>query len=248
MAATSAGGEVVLYEAPDGGPAVEVRLEHESVWLSQAQMVELFERDQSVISRHVRNVFAEGELAPEGTMQKMHIAGSARPVVFYNLDVIISVGYRVKSKRGTQFRIWATRVLREHLVRGYTVNARRLEELRQAVRLVADVAEGRDLTGEEATAILRVVSDHTYALDVLDDYDHQRVQLREVSAGSVLPLTLEEARRVVEQLREHFGGSSLFGAEKDAGLEGSLAAVVQSFGGADLYPSLEEKGANVPGL
>jgi prophage maintenance system killer protein len=208
-------------------------------------MVELFQRDQSVVSRHLRNVFAEGELDPASNMQKMHIVGSSKPISLYSLDVIISVGYRVNSKRGTQFRIWATRVLRDHLVKGYTLNERRLKELQQAVRLVADVAERQELSGEEATALLRVVSDYAYALDVLDDYDHQRVQLREVSPGPVSPLTAEEARRVVKQLRERFGGSVLFGKEKDAGLEGSLAAVVQTFGGNDVYPSLEEKAANL---
>ncbi|MEW6490668.1 MAG: RhuM family protein [Thermodesulfobacteriota bacterium] len=152
-------GEVVLYEAADGTPGLEVRLDRDTVWLTQAQMAELFQRDQSVVSRHLRNVFAESELEPGSNMQKMHIAGSTKPTAFYSLDVIISVGYRVKSKRGTQFRIWATRVLREYLVRGYTVNAKRLKELQQAVRLVADVAERRELSGEEATALLRVVSD-----------------------------------------------------------------------------------------
>ena len=149
-------GEVVLYEAADGGPGLEVRLERDTVWLSQAQMVDLFERDQSVVSRHLRNVFAEGELDAGSNMRKMHIAGSTKPTAFYNLDAIISVGYRVKSNRGTQFRIWATRVLREHLVRGYTVNERRLKELQQAVRLVAGVAERRELSSDEAKAAPRL--------------------------------------------------------------------------------------------
>ena len=121
-------GEVILYRTADGGPALDVRLERESVWLSQAQLVDLFQRDQSVISRHIRNVFKEGELPEESNMQKMHIAGSDKSVAFYNLDVIISVGYRVRSLRGTQFRIWATNVLRQHLVQGYTVHERRLKE------------------------------------------------------------------------------------------------------------------------
>jgi prophage maintenance system killer protein len=149
-----------------------------------------------------------------------------------------------KTPRGTPFRIWATRVLREHLVRGYTVNERRLRELRQAAQLVADVAERRELSGEEATALLRVVSDYAYALDVLDDCDHQRVELRDVTAGPTATLSVVEARRVVERLRELFGGSSLLGREKDSALEGSLAAVVQTFGGTEVCPSLEEKAAN----
>ena len=238
-------GEVVLYRAADGGPALDVRLERESVWLSQAQLVELFQRDQSVISRHVRNVFAEGELPEESNMQKMHIAGSDKPVTFYNLDVIISVGYRVKSQRGTQFRIWATNVLRQHLVQGYTVHAQRLKELNQAVRLVADVAHRRTLSGDEATALLEVVADYAYALEVLDDYDHQRVRLGEVSPGPVAVLELDEARQVIARMGERFGASQLFGREKDDGLEGSLSAVMQTFDGQEVYPSLEEKAAHL---
>ncbi|MHB8765662.1 MAG: RhuM family protein [Deferrisomatales bacterium] len=236
---------MALYEAADGGPGLKVRLERDTVWLSQVQMAELFQRERSVITKHLGNVFREGELNRESNVQILHFAGSDKPTALYNLDVIISVGYRVKSKRGTQFRIWATKVLREHLVRGYTVNERRLEELQQAVRLVADVAERRELSGDEAKAVLRVVSDYAYALDVLDDYDHQRVQLREVQLGAVSPLSVEEARRVVAQLRDRFGGSTLFGQEKDSSLEGSLAAVVQTFGDAEVYPSLEEKAANL---
>ncbi|MDW7712649.1 MAG: RhuM family protein, partial [Deferrisomatales bacterium] len=199
-----------------------------------------------VIVRHVRNIYATGELDRAATCAKnaqVAADGKVRQMDLYNLDMAISVGYRVNSKRGTQFRIWATRVLREHVVRGYTVNAHRLRELRQAVRLVADVAERRDLSGDEAKAVLRVVSDYAYALDVLDDYDHRRVELRDVTAGPTAALSVAEARRLVERLRERFGGSSLFGREKDAGLEGSLAAIVQTFGGAELYPSLEQKAA-----
>ncbi|MFP5408199.1 MAG: RhuM family protein [Gammaproteobacteria bacterium] len=238
-------GEIILYRAADGGPALDVRLERDTVWLSQAQLVDLFQRDQSVISRHLRNVFKEGELPEESNMQKMHIAGSDKPVVFYNLDVIISVGYRVKSLRGTQFRIWATNVLRQHLVQGYTVHAQRLKELNQAVRLVADVAHRRTLSGDEATALLEVVADYAYALEVLDDYDHQRVRLGEVSAGPVAALDLDEARQVIARMGERFGATGLFGREKDEGLEGSLAAVMQSFGGQEMYPSLEEKAAHL---
>lgn len=213
-------GEMLLYQVAEGAPTLEVRLERETVWLSLSQIAELFERDKSVISRHLRNVFASGELEREATVAKYATVQAEGPrqvvraVEYFNLDAILSVGYRVNSKRGTQFRIWATRVLREHLVRGYTVNARRLKELRQAVRLVADVAERRELSGDEAKAVLRVVSDYAYALDVLDDYDHQRVQLREVQLGVVSRLSVEEARRVVVQLRDRFGGSPLFGRRR----------------------------------
>ena len=238
-------GEVLLYQSTDGGPALDVRLERDTVWLSQAQMSELFGRERSVLTKHVNNVFKEGELEKKSNVQNLHIAGSDKPVAFYSLDVIISVGYRVKSQRGTQFRIWATNVLRQHLVQGYTVHERRLKELNQAVRLIADVTQRRTLSGDEATALLNVVADYAYALEVLDDYDHQRVRLGEVSPGLVAALDLDEARQVIVRMGERFGATGLFGREKDDGLEGSLAAVVQTFGGQEVYPSLEEKAAHL---
>lgn len=242
---------VVIYQSADGGPALDVRLERDTVWLSLNQLVGLFERDKSVISRHLRNVYKEGELERSATVAKnatVQIEGGrevAREIEFYNLDAIISVGYRVNSKRGTQFRIWATNVLRQHLVQGYTVHERRLKELNHAVRLIADVAQRRTLSGDEATALLNVVRDYAYALEVLDDYDHQRVHLGEVSPGPVVALGLDESRLVIVRMAERFGASGLFGREKDAGLEGSLSAVMQTFDGREVYPSLEEKAAHL---
>ncbi len=241
-------GEVVIYQATDGGPALDVRLDHDTVWLTQAQMAELFGRERSVITKHINNVFKEGELERDSVCANFaHTAedGKTYSVQYLNLDVIISVGYRVKSQRGTQFRIWATNVLRQHLVQGYTVHERRLKELNQAVRLIADVANRRQLTGDEATALLNVVGDYAYALEVLDDYDHQRVRLGEVSPGPVAALGLDEARQVIARMGERFGASSLFGREKDDSLEASLAAVMQSFGDQELYPSMEEKAAHL---
>jgi prophage maintenance system killer protein len=241
-------GEIVLYRAADGGPALDVRLERESVWLDAHQMAELFGRDRTVIVRHIRNVYDSGELPRESTCAKnaqVAADGKVRQMDFYNLDMIISVGYRVNSLRGTQFRIWATNVLRQHLVQGYTVHARRLSELNQAVRLIADVAHRRTLSGDEATALLEVVADYAYALEVLDDYDHQRVRLGDVSPGPVAALALDEARQVILRMGERFGATGLFGREKDEGLEGSLSAVMQTFGGQEVYPSLEEKAAHL---
>lgn len=239
------GGEIVLYRAPDGTVNLDVRLERETIWLTQGQMAELLATERSVITKHLGNIFRSGELDMKSNVQKMHIAGSDRPVSFFNLDVAISVGYRVNSKRGTQFRIWATRVLREHILKGFTVNERRLKELNQAVRLIADVAERRPLTGDEAIALLRVVGDYSRALDLLDDYDHQRVGVTAVTMREAEAVSYEEALRAIARLREQFGGSELFGREKDGSLSGSLAAVVQSFGGKDVYPSLEEKAAHL---
>lgn len=239
------GGEVLVYQAEDGSALVEVRLERDTVWLTQAQMAELFGRERSVITKHVRNVFREGELAEESNVQNLHIAGSDKPVGFYNLNVIISVGYRVKSLRGTQFRIWATRVLRDHLVKGYSVNAARLRDLRQAVRLIADTARRRDLAGDEAQALLAIVGEYNRALELLDDYDHQRVA--KPGPGGAAPYVLghDEALRIVGRLRERFAASDIFGVEKDKGLESALGAIMQTFGGRDLYPGLEEKAAHL---
>jgi len=171
------GGEIVLYQAPDGSVKLDVRLERDTIWLSQKQMALLFDTERSVITKHLRNIFQSGELEEKSNVQKMHIPGSDKPVAFYSLDAIISVGYRVNSKRGTQFRIWATQVLRDHILRGYTVNERRLRELQQTIRLVSTLADRRALSGEEATGLLRVVHDYAVALKLLDDYDHGRIPL-----------------------------------------------------------------------
>lgn len=239
------GGEVLVYQAEDGSALVEVRLERDTVWLTQAQMAELFGRERSVITKHVRNVFREGELAEESNVQNLHIAGSDKPVGFYNLNVIISVGYRVKSLRGTQFRIWATRVLRDHLVKGYSVNAARLRDLRQAVQLIADTARRRDLAGDEAQALLAIVGEYNRALELLDDYDHQRVAKPGPGGAARYVLGHDEALRIVGRLRERFAASDIFGVEKDKGLESALGAIMQTFGGRDLYPGLEEKAAHL---
>lgn len=241
-------GEILLYQTADGGPALDVRLKRETVWLTQAQMSGLFGRERSVITKHINNAFKEGELDRNSVCANFaHTAddGKTYSVQYFSLDAIISVGYRVKSIRGTQFRIWATKVLRQHLVQGYTVHERRLKELNQAVRLIADVAQRRPLSGDEATALLNVVGDYAYALEVLDDYDHQRVRLGEVSPGPVAALELDEARQVITRMGKRFSAAGLFGREKDDSLESSLAAVMQTFGGQEVYPSLEEKAAHL---
>jgi prophage maintenance system killer protein len=240
--------QVVIYQAPGGAISLEVKLEGESVWLDTHQMARLFGRDRTVIVRHIRNIYKTKELDRDSTCAKnaqVAADGRVRPMDFYNLDMIISVGYRVNSKRGTQFRIWATRVLRDHLIHGYSVNERRLKELNQAIRLIADVAERRFLTGEEATSLLRVVADYSFALDLLDAYDRQAVGPARGSRGPVKGIDLEEARNTVERLREHYRSGPLFGQERDKSLGGSLQAVFQTFGGKDLYPTLEEKAAHL---
>ena len=244
-------GEIVLYQAQDGTVELDVRLERESLWLSLNQIAALFERDKSVISRHLRNVYATAELdraatvAFFATVQDEGGRTVERQVEYFNLDAILSVGYRVNSKRGTQFRIWATRVLRDHLLQGYSVNERRLQELKQSLRVVGQVLDRYDVSSDQAQALLRVVTDYARALDILDDYDHQRVRLGAVRRGEARGIDYEEAIAIVAQLRTTYGGSELFGREKDASLRGSLGAVMQAFDGADVYPSLEEKAAHL---
>jgi prophage maintenance system killer protein len=245
---TEAAGKVVLYKARDGSVSLEVKLRGETVWLSLNQMAQLFDRDKSVISRHLRNVFKEKELERNSVVAFFATTaadGKTYKVEYFTLDAILSVGYRVNSKRGTQFRIWATRVLRDHIVRGYSTNERRLKELNQAIRLIADVAERRALTGEEATALLRVVADYSFALDLLDAYDRQAVGPARGSRGPVKGITLGEARQTVSRLREHYGAGPLFGRERDGSLAGALQAVLQTFGKKDLYPTLEGKAAHL---
>lgn len=239
------GGEVIFYRSSDGMVCLEVPLAQDTVWLTQQQIASLFQRERSVITKHIHNVFKEGELAEKSNVQNLHIAGSDKPVKFFNLDVVISVGYRVKSKRGTQFRMWANQVLRDHLLEGYSVNQRRLADLKQTVQLVASMAERRDLSGDEATALLRVVGEYSQALDLLDDYDHQRVLALKTGKQTRYTLTYEEAVSIVDRLREKFGDSALFGREKDNSLHSSLNAIMQTFGGQDLYPTLEEKAAHL---
>jgi len=187
----------------------------------------------------------EATVAKNATVQVEGDRTVTRQVEFYNLDAILSVGYRVNSKRGTQFRIWATKVLRDHILKGYSVNQKRLRDLNQAVRLIADTVKRRDLSGDEAKALLRVVGEYSRALDLLDDYDHQRVEAPDTSSKVIHMLSHEEALRIVAQLCERFGESAVFGVEMDRGLESALGAVMQTFDGKEVYPSLEEKAAHL---
>jgi len=246
----TSGGEVVLFQANDGKTWLDVQLDQDTVWLNQAQMVALFERDVSVISRHIRNVFSEGELPEKSNLQKMQIANSDRPVVYYSLEVIISVGYRVKSQRGTQFRQWATRVLREHLVNGYTVHEQRLRDesakfrqLQQTVDLLARTLMAQELVTGTGKDVLRVISDYAYALATLDRYDHGTLTIEETTAKVLHIIDYEEGIALVKSMKGEFEG--LFGIEKDQGFKSALGAIYQTFDGKELYPSVEEKAANL---
>lgn len=240
--------KVALYRSKDGSVRLEATLEQETIWLTLNHMAKLFERDKSVISRHLRNIFKTKELDFDSVVAKNATTaadGKVYQVDWYNLDVIISVGYRVNSKRGTDFRIWATRVLRDHLVKGYTQNPKRLAELKKTLKLASEITKRKNLSGEEATAILRTITDYAYALELLDDYDHQRVRKYKTTKRKAKTIKYDEAIDIINKMRELSQFSEIFGVEKDQGLHGSLNAIVQSFDGKDLYPSLEEKAANL---
>ena len=243
---------ILLYQAPGGQTQLEVKLDHETVWLTQAQLSQLFGRERSVIGKHLRNIFQTGELLEESNVQKMPIAFSDKPVSVYNLEVIISVGYRVNSIKGTHFRQWATNVLRQYLVQGFVLNEKRLREsarqladLKRLVQLQGEVAVNQELTSDQSDALLRVLGDYARALDVLDQYDHQRLRVRGTASEEPFELTYEAGLEAVDSLRIQFGGSALFGREKDASFQSSVRSIYQSFDGEDLYPSVEEKAANL---
>jgi len=248
-------GDIIFYEADLGKTQIEVKLENDSVWLSLNQMGDLFDRDKSVISRHLSNIFKENELDRDSVVVKNATTGTdgkTYQVEYYNLDVIISVGYRVKSKQGTQFRIWANKILKDYLTKGYAIDhkkfkeqSRQLDELKQTVKLLGNVIERKALNSDEATGLLKVVTDYAYALDVLDRYDHQILEIEATSAKELFQINYPAAMEAIRGLKDKFGGSSLFGNEKDESFQGSLAAIYQTFGGKDLYPSVEEKAANL---
>lgn len=231
------GTEIVLFNSDDGKISIPVAVESETVWLTQNQLMQLFERDQSVISRHISNAFKE-ELDRESNMHFLHIANSDRPVAFYSLDVIISVGYRVKSKRGVEFRKWANSVLKDYIIKGYAVNDNRLKQLGEVVRLMQRTQDSLD-----SKQVLTVIENYSRALDLLDDYDHQTMR-RPKGIESVYVLTYEECRSVIDSMR--FGDASdLFGQEKDDSFKGSIGNIYQSFADVEIYPTVQEKAANL---
>ncbi|MBS1663673.1 MAG: virulence protein RhuM/Fic/DOC family protein [Bacteroidetes bacterium] len=251
-------GEIIFYQVKSDSTQIEVKLDNDSVWLSLNQMAILFDRDKSVISRHLGNVFREGELEKEATVAKNATVQDEggreirRDIEYYNLDAILSVGYRVNSLRGTQFRIWANKVLKDYLVKGYAIDqkrfqdqSRQLEELKRTVKLLGNVAESKELNSDEATGLLRIVTDYAYALDVLDRYDHQVLEIEATTPRELFQITYPAAINAIKGLKDRFGGSFLFGNEKDQSFQGSLAAIYQTFNGKDIYPSVEEKASNL---
>lgn len=230
--------EIVLFETEDKSIVLPVSVESDTVWLSANQMAILFGRDEKTIRKHINNVFSEEELIRENNTQKMRVVGVKQTVPFYTLDVIISVGYRVKSKRGVEFRRWANSVLKDYIIKGYAVNCNRMSQLNEVIRVMKRVENSLD-----TRQVLTVVERYSQALELLDAYDHQNMKRPKGNKGAYV-LTYEECRKVIDSMK--FGeSSSLFGNEKDDSFKGSIGAVYQSFGGEDLYPTLEEKAANL---
>jgi prophage maintenance system killer protein len=246
-------GDIVIYQADDGATSLLVHLDQETVWLSQEQMAELFGRERSVITKHLRNIFKEGELKENSVRAKYaHTAadGKEYQTQFYNLDVIISVGYRVKSQQGTRFRQWATRILRSHLVNGYTLNEQRLQEestklreMQKAVDLLARTLAGQELVTDTGRDVLAVITDYAYALTLLDRYDHGTLAIEGTTGELRHAIDYDEGIAIVNSMKGDFDG--LFGVEKDQGFKSALGAIYQTFDGKELYPSVEEKAANL---
>ncbi|MCP4337535.1 MAG: cytochrome C biogenesis protein CycH [Desulfobulbaceae bacterium] len=251
-------GEILIYKPKGRQTEIQVNLKEQTVWLNLNQIAELFGRDKSVISRHLRNIYKTRELTKKATVAKnatVQTEGGReviRQVEYYNLDAILSVGYRVNSKSGTQFRIWATNTLRDHLVKGYTLNERRLrqevehyKELRKTIAIIGDVLERQSLGTDQTGGLLKVITDFAYALDILDAYDYQRLEVSGLSRKKGKPISYKEARGIIETLREQYKATELFGREKDETLKSSLGNIFQTFGGNQLYPSMEEKAAHL---
>ena len=230
--------EIVIFETEDKSITLPVSVRHDTVWLSANQMAELFERDEKTIRKHINNVFSEGEVERENNTQKMRVDGVKQQVPFYTLDVIISVGYRVKSRRGVEFRRWANSVLKEYIIKGYSVNYNRMNQLNEVIRIMKRVSEKLD-----TKQVLSVVERYSQALELLDAYDHQNMK-RPKGNKAIYVLTYEECREIIDSMK-YMDKSSLFGNEKDESFKGSIGAIYQSFDGEDVYPTLEEKAANL---
>lgn len=250
-------GKIILYQSEDGHTSMDVHLKDETVWLTLNQMAELLDRDKSVISRHLGNIFQTGELAKEAVVAKNATTasdGKTYQVDYYNLDAIISVGYRVNSKRGTQFRIWATTILKDHLVRGYSLNQRRLaekgvEEVRQVLSLLAGTLESHNLVSDEGLAVLEVVNHYARIWQLLLQYDENNLPAPETKHVAKSSLEIDKARQAIATLKKELmvrkEASEIFGQERGNALSGIIGAVQQTFGGKDLYPSVEEKAAHL---
>ena len=250
--------EIKIYQTKEGTTSIEVKLENDTVWLNQYQLEELFETNRTSINRHISNIYKSQELNEDSTCAKIAQVQNeggrkvTRSIKYYNLDLIIAVGYRVNSKRGTEFRKWANEILKDYLVKGYIVNQRRLEkqieqlsELQETVRILSSAVYHRELSTDESKGLLKIISDYSYALDLLDQYDYQTLRITETSGKETYRLTYDEAIEQIELTKQTHGNSDLFGKEKDNSFRSSVSTIYQTFGKVDLYPSIEEKAANL---
>lgn len=234
--------EIILFETSDKEVTLSVPMDGDTVWLSQAQMTELFNVDRTVITRHVNNIFKEKELIRESNVQKMHIANADRPVQFYSLDVIISVGYRVKSKRGIEFRQWASKILKQYMIDGYAINEKRLHALQKTVDIQTRMLA--DALNVEEKDVLRAVNLYTDSLILLDQYDHQAI-VKPTGAKPIYRITYDDCMKMVSHMKDSFE-TDVFGVEKEKGkVNGIISAIYQSAFGEDAYPSIEEKASNL---
>ena len=246
--------QIIIYQTDDDQTQIDVRLENETVWPTQAQMAELFQTDRTSIVRHINKIYADDELDRDSTcakiaqVQKEGQRTVRRSIPYFNLDMIISVGYRVNSKRGVKFRQWANRVLKQYLIKGYAINERlrheQISELRQLVQVVGRTLQHREQENTiETQDLLDVVVDYTYALDTLDNYDYERLTIDKTTKVAAFHATYENAMEQIQRLRDKFGASVLFGNEKDDSFKSSIGQIYQTFDGDELYPSVEEKAA-----
>jgi len=249
--------EIALYKSKDGKIELKVKLEEETVWVTQKQLTDLFEIKKHTVSYHLKEIFNSKELLEKSVVRKIRTTasdGKTYAVNYYNLDIVISIGYRVNSRKATEFRIWATNVLKQFLVNGYAINEQRLKakeskikELYDTVKLLSHIMSQKELESDEAVGLLKVITDYTLALDLLDRYDHETVEIEKakISTKKVKELTYKDAVDVVRELAKRFSSSNVFAKEKDSSFRGSIEDIYQTFDGKDLYPSIEEKAANL---
>ena len=243
-------GQVIFYKNDSGQTLFQVKFDKESLWLTQKQMADLFDKDSDTIGLHLRNIYKTNELDKNATTEKYSVVQKEgkrnvnRKITFYNLDAIISVGYRVNSKKGTQFRIWATKTLKDHLVKGYSINQKRLGQLKKTIQLI-DRTSKVARSNSETKDLINVLSDYAKALNILDHYDHQKLKKSDSGNEVIFKIDYQEAKVAIEQLRIKFGGSKIFGNEKDQSFKSSIAVIDQTFDGKELYATIEEKAANL---
>ena len=248
--------EIKIYQSEDGKAEIQVKLDNETVWLSQKQMSELFDKDSDTIGLHIRKIYESGELQEFATTEEysvVQLEGKRkirRKLKFYNLDAIISVGYRVNSKRGILFRVWANQILKDYLIKGYALNETRLakqsqkfKELQESIKILGSLINQNKLSNQENSGLLKIISDYAYALDILDQYDYQTLDVSGTTGKEIYKLVYNEAINQIKLVKEKFGNSDLFGREKDESFRSSIATIYQTFNGLDLYPSVEEKAA-----